>query len=334
VNAEPPLVAKVRRFLTGIQPAKGIVVAVSGGPDSTALLRASLAVRSSTTDMPLVIAHLNHMLRGADSNGDEAFVCGQAELLGLKLRCKRIDIAAEARTAGDNLESVARLIRYNWLEKVALESGMGYVATGHTADDQAETVLHRLLRGTGIQGLRGIAARRPLSNGIEIIRPMLQVTRAEVITYLDKEKQQFREDCSNLDLRLTRNRIRHELLPALARAHSPAIVSHLGQLAEQAEEMQAAIETVAGQLLNEVELPRAGRRLIFERERLTRSPRPLIREMFRLVWRREDWPQADMDFAAWDRLAAVALNELAAVDLPGGIQARVRERVVQLGQGC
>src|SRR5262249_12098159 len=149
-----------------------------------------------------VVAHLNHMLRGADSDGDEAFVRREAEVLGLELHCDRIDVAAQARAAGDNLESAARQIRYNWLEKVAVANGMGYVATGHTADDQAETVLHRLLRGTGIRGLRGIAARRPISNGVEIIRPMLQVTRAEVITYLDEEKQQFREDRSNLDLRL------------------------------------------------------------------------------------------------------------------------------------
>jgi tRNA(Ile)-lysidine synthase len=162
---------------------------------------------------------------------------------------------------------------------------------------------------------------------------MLAVSRTEVLAYLEALGQAFREDSSNRDLRLTRNRIRHELLPTLARNHNPGIVGILVQLAEQAEEIFTIIEADAQRLLTEAELPRAGRLLIFDQNCLGKAPRHLVRDMFRLAWTREGWPTGDMDFAAWDRLASVAYHELAAVDLPGEIRARVKGKVVQLGLG-
>src|SRR5207253_9701726 len=132
----------------------------------------------------------------------------------LALRCDRIDVRSTAGT--DNLEATARRVRYDWLSGVARVTGCSWVATGHTADDQAETVLHRLLRGTGLQGLRGIASRRPLAEGVEVVRPLLDVTRTEVLTFLQAEHQPARQERSNADLRFTRNRIRHGLLPHLA----------------------------------------------------------------------------------------------------------------------
>jgi tRNA(Ile)-lysidine synthase len=335
VNASP-LVLEVRAFLAGLGPPAGIVVAVSGGPDSVALLRALVAVRGHA-NYPLVIAHLNHMLRGPESDGDEEFVRQlHASLVGsgarsLEIRCERIDIAHQAESTGANRESVARQERYAWLGRVAAAMGLSRIATGHTADDQAETVMHRLLRGTGLQGLRGIAARRSLSTSIEIIRPMLMVRRSDVLTFLEDCGQTYRHDSSNLDRTLTRNRIRHELLPLLAREYNPAIVRLLGQLAEQAEDMYSVVEAIATQLLAEVELPRAGRRVILDRARLADRPRHLVREVFRHLWTREAWPQGGMDFAAWDRLAAVTLGEIPTVDLPGGVTARIQGRVVQVG---
>jgi tRNA(Ile)-lysidine synthase len=337
VNASP-LLSEVRRFLAGLGAPRGIVVAVSGGPDSVALLHALLAIRAE--GQRLLIAHLNHMLRGAESDGDETFVrqLHAALVAGgaahLDLRCERIDIAHLARSKGTNRESLARQERYAWLGRVAREAGLPWIATGHTADDQAETVLHRLFRGTGLQGLRGIAARRALADGVEIIRPMLTVRRADVLTFLEERGQSFRQDSSNLDRALTRNRIRHELLPLLAREHNPAIVRVLGQLAAQADELHTLVEQLAAQLLTAAELPRAGQRLIFDRNRLAGQPRHLIREVFRRAWTREGWPQGEMGFADWDRLAAVALGEIAAVDLPGGIAARSQARVVQVGAVC
>src|SRR5262249_45357023 len=151
---------------------------------------------------------------------------------GLLLRCERVNVAARARAAGDNLESTARRVRYAWLTTVAREAGASWVATGHTADDQAETVLHRLLRGTGLKGLCGIPARRPLAAGVQLLRPLLHTRKYELLAFLEALGQDYRRDSSNADLALVRNRIRHELLPHLAAAYNPAVVSALCRLAE------------------------------------------------------------------------------------------------------
>ncbi len=209
---------------------------------------------------------------------------------------------------------------------------MKCVATGHTANDQAETVLHRLLRGTGLRGLRGIAARRELEPGVTVIRPLLSATRADILAYLHALGQPYREDVTNNDLRYTRNRIRHDLLPLLAERYNPAIVRVLASLAEQAEETYRIEEAAALALLAEVELPRAGELLIFDCQRLRTAPRHRVREMFRLVWMRENWPLSGMDHAAWERVARVVFDEVAATDLPGGLHVRCRGRVVQLGR--
>jgi tRNA(Ile)-lysidine synthase len=327
------LLSKVRAFWSALGDG-ATVVAVSGGADSVALLRALLAVGSG----PLVVAHLNHQLRGADSDGDEAFVrelyasLRAAGFLSLELRCERIDVAARARVEQDNLENTARQVRYAWLTRIARECGAARVATGHTADDQAETVLHRLLRGAGLKGLGGIPARRPLTAGVEVVRPLLRVRRVEVLAFLEGAGQAYRQDRSNDDLDLTRNRLRHELLPHLAGQYNPAIVSVLCRLAGQAQELYRDVEERARDLLGASELPRAGALLVFDRRRLASASRPLLRDMFRLTWEREGWPMGGLDFDAWERLAAVAAGELPAADLPGGIRARCRENVIQVGR--
>src|SRR5438034_898661 len=195
-----------------------MVVAVSGGPDSVALARALKKLQASLGSEPLILAHLNHQLRGEESDGDELFVSELATALGklgdgqVRLAIHRVDMRSQARRMKDNLEKVARQVRYDWLAEVAQKVGACWIATGHTANDQAETILHRLLRGAGLKGLRGIAENRPLAHGLRLIRPLLDVPRSEVMDYLQAEGQSFRHDSSNFDRRLTRNRIRHELL--------------------------------------------------------------------------------------------------------------------------
>jgi tRNA(Ile)-lysidine synthase len=330
VNQRHDLLDRAARVLGDLGAAG--VVAVSGGPDSVALLRALLLLRPGA---PLTVAHLNHCLRGADSDADQAFVTALharriAEGATLGWRCERIDVAALARERGENLEAVARQVRYGWLAQVARDAGATWVATGHTADDQAETVLHRLLRGTGLKGLCGIRARRELAPGVEVVRPLLHVTRAEVVTFLSALGQDFREDATNADLRYTRNRIRHELLPHLVERYNPAVVAVLCRLAEQAAEFQAHEESAARALLADAELPRAGPMLVLDANRLADAPRHRVREVFRLVWEREGWPEGGLGFEDWDRAAAVALGEVTAVDLPEGVHVRRRGRVVQL----
>src|SRR5262245_4669423 len=333
------LLAHVRAGLAraAAEPAP-LVVAVSGGADSVALLHALVRLRAATTTGTLVIAHLNHGLRGDESDGDEAFVRNlhgrltHSGIPDLALRCDRIDVAARAEAAGDNLESVARRVRYDWLASVAETTGVTLVATAHSVDDQAETVLHRLLRGSGLQGLRGIAPRRELRLGVELIRPMLTATRTDVLAFLKEIDQPFREDRSNSDLRFTRNRLRHELLPYLAREYNPDIHSALAHLGEQASDAFAEIEARADALLAAGELPRAGAMVILDRAKLAAVPRHLIRESLRLLWQRQGWPCDSMRFEDWDQAAAVFCDELTAVDLPGRIHVRSRGRVVQLSR--
>jgi tRNA(Ile)-lysidine synthase len=336
----PPLVAAVGRCVErfGLPPSG--VVAVSGGPDSVALLLALVKLRGPAPAGPLVIAHFNHQLRGAESDADEAFVRGLYESLlaqgtpGLDLRCDRSDLRAEATNQGANLEDLGRLVRYVGLQEVALDASLAWVATGHTANDQAETVLHRLLRGAGLKGLRGIAARRPVfvSSSIRLVRPLLAVTRSDVLAYLERERQPFRQDSSNLDLDYTRNRIRHELLPDLAERYNPAIVQVLGRLAAQAEEVYQHEEEAARALLAAAERPRAGSVLIFDRRSLAAAPRHRVREAFRLAWDRQGWPLGGMGFDDWERLAGQVHGRPLAPDQPGGVRARALPNVVQLGR--
>jgi tRNA(Ile)-lysidine synthase len=317
---------------------EGLVVAVSGGPDSVALIHALATLQTPGVTLRLIVAHLNHQLRGAESDADETFVTDLCASLGtmtphrLDGHSTRINVAETARAERGNLESTARRLRYAWLAQVAVHERVPFIATGHTADDQAETVLHRLLRGTGLRGLRGIARRRHLEPGVEVVRPLLRVTRAEVLAYLESVGQSFRHDCSNQEMRFTRNRIRHELLPYLANQYNPGIVSVLGRLAESADDAFRVQEAAAAALLAQVELPPAGAVLVLNRTRLANAPPSLIRETFRFLWHREGWPTNGMTFDAWERLADLAAGKVNALDLPAGIRVRASERTVQVSR--
>jgi tRNA(Ile)-lysidine synthase len=319
------IVHRVREFLAARRPSGPIVVAVSGGPDSVALLRALRAVYEGQ----LIAAHLNHVLRAAESDSDEQFVRDLARATEVTFACTRRDIAAEA--AGHNLEATARRVRYQWLTDLARERGATWVATGHTAGDQAETVLLQLLRGTGWNGLAGIAVRRRLEDGIDLVRPLLSCRRDDVVAFLRQLGQEFRVDASNADLSFTRNRIRHELLPRLAAEYNPRVVEVLARLAAQASELSRKEAQAADELLRLAERPRAGSLLIFDRRTLATASRSLRRLVWRAIWRRENWPRLGMGFREWDRLAALARGGPAALDLPGRLRARRRQDVIQVG---
>jgi tRNA(Ile)-lysidine synthase len=293
------------------------IVAVSGGADSVALLRALRECNARFT-----IAHLNHQLRGTESDHDEAFVIQLASSLRVPVRTERVNIAA----LGGNLESVARQVRYEWLAKIATENQSGWIATGHTAEDQAETVLHRLIRGTGLQGLRAIAPRRNLTMppSMVLLRPLLEVRRTSLLEYLDALGQNYQTDSSNADPQFTRNRIRAELLPLL-KEFNPGIVNVLTRFSEHASEAFDCIEIQATQLLQQAERPRAGELLIFDRPTVEVATPFLVREMLRSVWRREGWPMDSMTTAHWHRAANLVVG-----DYPNGVRLRVTGRAVQI----
>ncbi len=340
VESASSLPARVQQALQQLGAARqGLVVAVSGGPDSVALLHALLTLRREGSPPPLlVLAHLNHQLRGAESDADEAFVRDlhqrhlAASEAALLFTSGTRAVRTEAERTGANLEATARRLRYDWLATVARTHGVKWVATGHSADDQAETVLHHLLRGTGLQGLRGIARQRPLTPGVTLIRPLLQVSRAEILAYLEAIGQSYRLDPSNDERRYTRNRIRHELLPLLAREYNPAIRAVLSRLAEQAEEAYGEEKRAAEELLRAAEKPAAGTRIILHRPRLQAASPGLVRAMFRLLWSRQGWPRDAMTFAHWKRLETLVFGEGSASDFPGRIRVRRQREVLQLGR--
>jgi tRNA(Ile)-lysidine synthase len=215
-------------------------VAVSGGPDSVLLLHfmEKLAREGGLT---LAAVHFNHQLRGAESDGDEALVRGLAESLHVECLRGEGDVGRAARARRGNLEAVARELRYHYFFSLVDQGRLDLVATAHTANDQAETVLMRLLRGTGTRGLGGIY---PLLEG-KVVRPFLGLTRAEVMQEIATRGLPYRVDSSNLNVHLRRNKVRRDLLPLLAKEYNPGIISLLNQFAERARDDEACLERLA-----------------------------------------------------------------------------------------
>jgi len=232
-----------------VAPGDRVAVAVSGGADSVALLRLLAGFRD-TLGITLLVAHFNHALREADSEGDAQFVADLARDLRLECICEREDVAAAASGQHLNLEDAARRLRYAFFGRIVEQGLATRVAVAHTADDQAETVLARLFRGTGPAGLAGIY---PVLGAI--VRPLLAVRREELREYLRSLGQPWREDLTNFDLSRQRAQIRAQLLPVLQRDFSPRIVDHLGDLARLSREEQhfwsALVEDRFGRLVRE-----------------------------------------------------------------------------------
>jgi tRNA(Ile)-lysidine synthase len=216
-----------------------IGVAVSGGADSVALLLLLLGFREKL-GIVLSVVHFNHKLRGKASDADEKFVAKLAAKHGLEFHSASLDVARKARKERSNLEDAARRARYDYFRSLADSGACTRIAVAHTADDQAETVLSHLLRGTGLAGLGGI---HPTAG--PVIRPLLGIRRSELRGYLRGERQPWREDRTNRDVTRMRARIRKKLLPMLEKQFQPAIVEHLATLADLAREDEASLQSQA-----------------------------------------------------------------------------------------
>ena len=295
-----------------------VLVAVSGGADSVALLRAIVALKIGGAGR-LAVAHFNHQLR-PDAEDDERFVVDLCGRLGVTCEVERAAADGLAVPSGGGIEAAARLARYRFLETTAGRLGARFVVAAHTADDQAETILHRILRGTGLRGLAGMARARPLGHAT-LIRPLLGVRRAELRAYLDALVQPHRRDRSNLDLRFTRNRIRRELLPRLQKQFNPDVVEALLRLGNLAGEAQAVVNglvddwfdrcvTIDGPNAARIELSRADipvcRAGTAPSGRQECLPSYLLRELLMAVWRRMGWPLGSMGAVKWEELAKMA----------------------------
>ncbi|MBN2457268.1 MAG: tRNA lysidine(34) synthetase TilS [Sedimentisphaerales bacterium] len=212
-----------------------ILLAVSGGADSTALLNTIYTLKEEKIlNCQLFCAHINHQLRGKQADIDEQFVINQASKLSVPITTKRVNVRSFAKTNKLSIETAARQLRIQNLLEIAAGNKCNRIATGHQKNDNAETVLHRLIRGTGFRGLAGIWPARLFEDNILFVRPLLFVSRNEIIKYLQKKGLEWRQDRTNQDCSFRRNYIRHKLLPALQQQSSNSVVEQLFALSQSA----------------------------------------------------------------------------------------------------
>jgi len=306
-----------------------VIVCVSAGADSVALLRGLASIRLEGPGR-LVVAHFNHRLRGTASDADETFTRGLCDRLELRLEVG--SPPAEMPPVAETSEATARTARYVFFEEVAKAQGARFVATAHTADDQVETILHRIVRGTGVGGLGGIPRTRPLATGITMLRPLLTFSRSEIIEFLKSLPQQFREDASNRELRFTRNRIRAKLLPELARDYNPQVRSALLRLGTLAADSQQVVQSLCADVLDRCVTVRGPDRVQIGYQPLAAFPPAVLREVLIALWKNLDWPQQEMGFDHWNQLAEMLQQGQRGKQqtLPGNIVATRHEMNLQL----
>lgn len=305
-----------------------VVVGVSGGADSIALLR-GLNTLAPALGIAIHAAHLDHGLRPGAAEEDAAWTRETCRRLEIPIVVDRADVPGRARAERWNLEEAARICRYEFFERTAVGLGASHVAVAHTADDRVETVLHHLFRGTGLAGLRGMRPSRPLAEGITLVRPLLGVHRAAIESWLSEIGQDYRTDLTNADETRTRSRIRHTVLRFLEREFGPHVRNSILKLAEQADQLQSAIEVEANRLL-ELSLSDESDELCrLDCRPLAAEPRHLVREVFVALWRRRNWPRQRMGFDDWDRLYQL-VHEAGKLALPGKIEASRRGSLVVL----
>lgn len=294
-----------------------LVVAVSGGADSLCLLGTLLALRESGSPLApgrLIVAHLDHGLRGEAGAADAAWVAELAANLGVPCVVERADVAALARAERRSLEDAARRARYAFLRRVAAQERAERICTGHTCDDQAETIVHHFVRGSGLAGLAGMSWLEG-----DLARPLLDLTHAETAAYCAARGWQPREDATNRDLRFTRNRIRHELLPALE-AYNPNLGETLARNAALLAEDERYLDTQSEAAWMTSLTSEGKDMLALDLEALRGQPRALRSRIFRRAVQALGGEGLEArHLALLDRLLDCAQTG-AGLDLPGGVR--------------
>lgn len=309
-----------------------VLTAVSGGPDSVCLVHILNNIKK-TLGIDLHIAHLDHGLRGTESEAEANYVAALASELGLPVTIGKADANAWSKQNKMSLEEAAREVRYRFLEETARKTGATRVAVGHTRDDQVETTLMHFMRGSGLQGLRGLRPAAPLpyagrEQGAWVIRPLLQITRCETSAYCDQNCLKPCVDSSNTDIRFLRNRIRLELIPLL-RQYNPEIDEAIVRLADLAGEDADFIDEQAA-LVCDQSTSREGCVTCIDSGKLRGIPLPLQRRVFRVVLGRSYGNLKDVEAAHVDSLVRLLFgNTGKSVHLPRGIVAtNERNRMV------
>lgn len=323
----------VRRY-SMIDYGDGVVVGVSGGPDSVALLH-FLNWIAPRYNLKLHIAHVNHMIRGAGADEDERFVEELARSLGIPITVERVDVPRLARQLGITVEDAGRDARYGLYHKICVERGFSRAAVAHHADDQAETVLMRILRGAGLRGLAGIPPVRKLGEHATVIRPFIEVSRAQIEHYCEKRGLATRTDPTNVDTQYFRNKVRCELLPLLEREYNSNIRAGLARLARLAAMDEQYIEDQAVRLLHTARAtcdssgaggPRGQpARVELDREMMRQAAEPVASRAFALAFAEAAGERYDLYWPNIDDMTTLANagNVGNCIDLPGSLRARL-----------
>ena len=307
-------------------PGACVLAACSGGGDSVALAALLCEIERETGWSVAGLLHVNHGLRGASADADEAHCQQLARELGVPIIVERVDVAARARRERISIETAGHRVRYELFERVVGQGTADLVATGHTRDDQAETLLLRLIRGAGPGGLAGIRPRIGV-----VVRPLLDIRRAELRGYLQQRGLSHREDASNRDERVLRNRVRHRLIPFLAEHFSPAITDVLARSAAIARDDGSWIDAAANATLERIVQCTEGG-LDVDAELLTAEPAAIARRVARNALERAGDRRVGFGHVERLRRLAAGRNAPASADFPGcrverhGTTLRLRRR--------
>ncbi|MFM7057796.1 MAG: tRNA lysidine(34) synthetase TilS [Planctomycetota bacterium] len=297
---------------------EGLLVAVSGGLDSMVLLQAT-ADLARRAPRPVAATHLNHNLRGAASVQDADLVRQSTARLGVQLFEGCLSAGELEADSTGSLEDAARQARLKFLKCTAEEQRFPVVLTAHHAADQAETVLHNILRGSGLKGMRGIPVSRTLGPSVRVLRPLLDVSKQELQRFAREQSIAFAVDETNTDPRFTRNRIRHELLPRLREQFNPTIDEAILRLAEQSAELLDVADGLADEVLHKAVLQEDERSCRLSVVELSEVTDAILRHALVRLWDRRGWPRQHLRAAHWHRAAALVRGS-GSSDFPGGMR--------------
>jgi tRNA(Ile)-lysidine synthase len=301
-----------------------VLLAVSGGADSTALLYALLALKTGNVlNAELLCAHINHQLRAVEADSDEDFVTAQAAELKLALTTKRVDVRGFAHRNKLSIETAARELRIKALLDIAEASNCICIATAHQKNDNAETILQRLVRGTGFRGLGGIWPRRIFAGEIRFVRPLLCVGRDEIIEYLQQRNLKWRQDHTNADCTYRRNYIRHRLLPSLQGDCTNSVVNQLYQLSQSARRFYRLVCTRADAIWPEL-ADCADEKIALGLKMFLNQPKPVKIELVRRSLTTIGCGERDLTQRHYERILQLSGQNITGgkVNLPGGFVVR------------
>lgn len=312
-------------ILSGLSDNAPILVGFSGGADSSALLL-MLSIYSKQSGAPIYAAHLNHGIRGAEADRDEQFCKDFAEALGIKFFSKRLDIPAIAKQSGEGIENAARNARYEFFDELMVENDIPILATAHNADDNLETVIFNLTRGTGLYGLCGIPDSRPLAHGV-VIRPILTLEKQEILDFCHSCGIEFVTDSTNAVNDYTRNKIRNQIVPILKEINS-GVIKNVSRATETLKEDSLCLQSMSNWFVDEL-----GKDRSIEIEKLCGSPASIVnRALIRLYYEASNGGTLEATHIDAIKLLARRAIPHSSVSLPAGIEATVENGRIYLLQ--